>query len=56
MAAVWSVTVYVTVQNDEVEVASFPDYNTATSRTIDLSVLLDTRKLEVSPFEHTTHP
>jgi hypothetical protein len=44
MDAMWNVAEYVTVRNDEVEVASFPDSKTATSWTVDLSVLLVTRQ------------
>ena len=44
MGSVWNVAQYVTVRNDEVEVASFPDSKTATSLTVDLSALLEIRQ------------
>jgi len=44
MDVVWNVAQYITVQNDDVEVASFPDSKTATSLTFDLSAFLETRQ------------
>jgi hypothetical protein len=51
MDAVWNVAQYVTVQNDEVEVASFPDSKTATSWAVDLYALLETRQDRSASFQ-----
>jgi hypothetical protein len=45
MDAVWKVAQYITVQNnDDVEVASFPDSKIAPSLTVDLCAFLETRQ------------
>lgn len=50
MDSVWNVAQYIAVQNDKVEVASFPDSKTATSWTVDFSALLDTRQERSASF------
>ena len=44
MDSVWNVAQYITVQYDKVAAASFPDSKTATSWTVHLSALLETRQ------------
>jgi len=50
MDSVWNVAQYITVQNDKLEVASFPDSKTATSWTVDLLPSSKPVTIEVPPF------